>query len=149
MRSDDHIAHYYPWTMFDEYPFNAVGLGLNEALLRRVREHAPNAEVVMNFGCRIGTRTIFELFEANGFAPDILASQMVRQDAGTDISFFVALEKALSGTGLEKEFVCEFFASQNGDMPLSACETQNLLQADPRVAIFHKVCVIRGRPIAA
>ncbi len=148
-RAEDHIAHYYPWAMFDEYPFNAVGLGLNEALLRRIREHAPKAEVVMNFGCRIGTAIIFDFFRANGFEPEKLASQMVRQDAGTDISFFVALEKALTGTGLEKDFVCEFFADEKGDMPLSACEAQNLSEQNPDVALYHEVCVIRGRPTDA
>ncbi|GKX33601.1 MAG: hypothetical protein MnENMB40S_12190 [Rhizobiaceae bacterium MnEN-MB40S] len=148
-RAEDHIAHYYPWAMFDEYPFNAVGLGLNEALLHRIRKHAPKAEVVMNFGCRIGADIIFDFFRANGFEPEKLASQMVRQDAGTDISFFVALEKALTGTGLEKEFVCEFFADEKGDMPLSACEAQTLSKRDPDVALYHEVCVIHGRPTGA
>ncbi|WP_413205224.1 50S ribosomal protein L11 methyltransferase [Rhodospirillum sp. A1_3_36] len=148
-RAEDHIAHYYPWAMFDEYPYNSVGLGLNEALLRRIREHAPKAEVVMNFGARVGTKILFEFFEANGFQPEKIASRIVLQDAGTDISFFVTLEKALTGTGLEQEFVCKFFADENGQTPLSACEAQALADKDPNVALYHEVCVIRGRPIAA
>lgn len=143
-QSDDHIAHYYPWAAFDSYPFNSVGLGLNEALLQRIREHAPKAEVVMNFGCRIGTGIIFEMFEANGYKPELLYSQMVKQDAGTDISFFVMLEKALAGTGLEKDFVCEFFADREGRKPLSACQAQALQDENPETPLYHKVGVIRG-----
>ncbi|TYC60513.1 class I SAM-dependent methyltransferase [Rhodobacterales bacterium] len=145
-QADDHIAHYYPWGAFDNYPFNSVGLGLNEALLQRIREHAPKAQVVMNFGCRIGTKVIFELFEANGFKPEELYSQIVKQDAGTDISFFVMLEKALDGTGLEKDFVCKFFTDPEGKQPLSACDAQSLLEKDVETPIYHKVAVIRGIP---
>lgn len=145
--AEDHIAHYYPWTMFDEYPYNSVGLGLNEALLRRIHQHAPKAEVVMNFGCRIGTDIIFECFEANGFQPEKLASKIVRQDDGTDISFFVTLEKALSGTGLEKQLVCKFYADADGTVPLSACEAQAQADKDPHVDLYHEVSVIRGTPI--
>lgn len=145
--ADDHIAHYYPWTMFDEYPYNSVGLGLNEALLRRIHQHVPKAEVVMNFGCRIGTDIIFECFEANGFQPEKLASKIVRQDDGTDISFFVTLEKALSGTGLEKQLVCKFYADADGTVPLSACEAQAQTDKDPHVDLYHEVSVIRGTPI--
>ena len=146
MQSEDHIAHYYPWTTFDEYPYNAVGLGLNEALLRRIREHSPKAEVVINFGCRIGTDIIFECFEANGYQPEKLASQIVRQDDGTDISFFVALEKTMNGTGLEKQLICKFYADEDGKMPLSACEGQRLIDKDPHVDLYHEVSVIRGTP---
>ncbi|MCF8481754.1 MAG: class I SAM-dependent methyltransferase [Rhodospirillum sp.] len=148
-RAEDHIAHYYPWALFDDYPFNSVGLGLNEALLRRIREHAPEAEVIMNFGARVGMDVLFEFFQANGFQPEKLASRIVRQDAGTDISFFVALEKALKGTGLEREFVCKFFADEAGDSSLSACEAQCRLEDDPDAALFHEVCVIWGTPVMA
>ncbi|KZM50948.1 SAM-dependent methyltransferase [Labrenzia sp. OB1] len=148
-KADDHIAHYYPWAAFDEYPFNSVGLGLNEALLRRIRDQAPTAQVIMNFGCRIGTGIIFEMFEANGFRPEKLHSQIVRQDAGTDISFFVMLEKALRGTGLEKDLVCVFFADEDAASPLSASEAQDLLDRDPDTPLFHEVCVIRAVPVAA
>ena len=72
VKADDHIAHYYPWEAFDKYPFNSVGLGLNEALLQRLREHAPQAQVVMNFGCRIGTGIIFgSLLASTGLAETI------------------------------------------------------------------------------
>ncbi|MCQ0987058.1 hypothetical protein [Jiella marina] len=148
-KAEDHIAHYYPWAMFDTYPFNSVGLGLNEALLQRVRKHAPEADVVMNFGCRIGTRIIMEMFEANGYAPRLLHSQIVRQDVGTDISFFVTLEKALKGTGVEGDFVCEFFADEKGETPLSAREAQQLLDQDPQTPIYHLVGVIHGKPVPA
>jgi hypothetical protein len=147
-RAEDHIAHYYPWVLFDEYPYNAVGLGLNEALLRRLREHAPQADVVMNFGARVGTPILFEFFEANGFTPEKIASRIVRQDAGTDISFFVALEEALKGTGLEGEFVCQFFADPEAKTHLSARQARSLMEENPDVALYHEVCVIRGRPAA-
>ena len=147
VKADDHIAHYYPWAAFDQYPFNTVGLGLNEALLDRVRQQAPNAEVVMNFGARIGTDILFEFFQANGFKPKKLYSQIVLQDAGTDISFFVMLEKALQGTGLEKEFVCKFFADIEANIPLSACQAQALIEKDPTTKLFHEVCAIHGTPI--
>ena len=145
-QADDHIAHYYPWEIFDKYPFNSIGLGLNEALLVRVRRQAPKAEVIMNFGCRIGIDLIFNLFEANGYRPEKLFSQLVRQDVGTDISFFVMLEKALKGTGLEKDLVCCFFADHKGKKPLSACEAQKLIDQDPQTPLFHEVAVILGKP---
>lgn len=145
---EDHIAHYYPWGVFDAYPYNSVGLGLNEALLRRIREYAPKAEVVMNFGCRIGSDIIFEMFRANGYEPEKLASQLVLQHAGTDISFFVTLEGALTGTDLEHEFVCKFFADPDGTQPLSAKQAQALLEKDPETPLYHEVAVIRGKPLA-
>lgn len=146
-RGDDHIAHYYPWTEFDSYPFNAVGLGLNEALLRRLRCAAPQAEVVLNFGARIGTAILAACFEANGYRPETLHSQIVRQDAGTDISFFVALERTLGDTGFEREFRCEFYADPAGRKRLSACEAQALIDTDPEAPLYHEVCVLRGTPV--
>jgi hypothetical protein len=145
-RSADHIAHYYPWAMFDGYPFNAVGLGLNEALLRRVAETAPKATLVMNFGARIPMATLCAMFEANGYAPELLYSRMVEQDAGTDISFFMTLEKALQGTELESHFVCEFFADAAGEIPLSATKAQAQQLEKPDAALYHRVCVIRAQP---
>ncbi len=149
IRSDDHIAHYYPWTEFDDYPFNAVGLGLNEALLRRLRVGAPQAEIILNFGNRVGTPILFSLFEANGYQPEKLYSQVVRQDAGTEISFFVTLEKSLRGTDFEGDFSCDFFADPAGQTHLSALEAQAMIDRDPDAALYHEVCVIRGQPIAA
>ncbi|WP_439133417.1 hypothetical protein [Pseudomaricurvus sp.] len=144
--ADDHIAHYYPWIEFDQYPFNSVGLGLNEALLTRVRKHAPQAEVVMNFGCRIGSEIIFDCFKANGFQPEKLSSQIVEQHSGTDISFFIALEKTLQGTGLDQDFRCRFYADKDATKSLSACEAQELVKQNPNASLFHEVCVIRGTP---
>ncbi|MGB0660246.1 MAG: hypothetical protein ACPGNV_08685 [Mangrovicoccus sp.] len=145
-RSADHIAHYYPWKLFDCLPFNAVGLGLNEALLRRVREAAPQAELIMNFGARIPRATICSMFEANGYAPEVLNSRIVLQDAGTDISFFVTLETAMEGTGLESKVVCCFFADAEGKQPLSACEAQDRQINTPDEPLYHEVCVIRAKP---
>lgn len=146
--ADDHIAHYYPWTEFKQYPFNAVGLGLNEALLSRVREHAPQAEVVMNFGSRIGTEIIFDCFTANGFEPEKLSSQIVEQHGGTDISFFISLEKALQNSGYDNDFRCHFYADKKAQNPLSACEARELVEQNPDASLFHEVCVIRGTPVA-
>lgn len=145
-RDQDHIAHYYPWTEFDSYPFNSVGLGLNEALLRRIRATAPSADVVLNFGARVGSAVLFELFEANGYVPEKLHSQIVLQHAGTDISFFVALEKALEQTGLERDFTCEFYADAEGRTRLSATDVQARIDKNSDAEIYHEVCVIRGRP---
>lgn len=145
-KSADHIAHYYPWEMFNQYPFNAVGLGLNEALLRRVREAAPEAQLLMNFGARIPMSILLAMFESNGYRPEVLHSQVVRQDGGTDISFFIALEQAMKGTGLEQNLVCEFFADALGDIPLSAHKAQQQQQEHPDKPLYHKVCVIRGTP---
>ncbi|MBZ4023126.1 s-adenosyl-l-methionine--l-methionine S-methyltransferase [Rhodobacter sp. TJ_12] len=147
VREDDHIAHYYPWTEFEEFPFNAVGLGLNEALLRRLRARAPKADVILNFGARVGVPVLFDMFEANGYTPEKLQGQIVRQHAGTDISFFVALEKALGGTGLDHDFRCAFYRDPAGAEPISASEAQQMLDADREAAIYHEVCTIRGRPV--
>jgi SAM-dependent methyltransferase len=143
-RTDDHTAHYYPWTAFNEYPFNSVGLGLNEALLRRVRFCAPDAQVILNVGCRVGKDTVFNLFRSNGYHPEELASRIVRQHEGTNISFFVALEAALQGTDYERDFVCEFYADPEGEVPISAGEAQDRLNADPATPLYHELCVLRG-----
>jgi hypothetical protein len=147
-REDDHIAHYYRWADFNEYPFNSVGLGLYEALLRRVRSCAPSAEVVLAFGCRVGKGILSRMFEANGYQPEELASRIIRQDARTNISFFVALETAMRGTGYENDVRCEFYADPDGRVPLSASESQDRLDADPDTPVFHEICVLRGHPRA-
>ncbi|WP_216671105.1 hypothetical protein [Mangrovicoccus sp. HB161399] len=146
VREDDHIAHYYPWSAFEDFPFNSVGLGLNEALLRRLRSCAPKAEVILNFGARIGVPVLFELFEANGYRPETLHSQIVKQHAGTDISFFVALERALRDTGFGVDFSCAFYGDPGGTERISAIEAQDRIDADRGAAIHHEVCTIRGLP---
>jgi methylase of polypeptide subunit release factors len=143
---DDHIAHYYPWATFQHYPFNSVGLGLIEALLRMVRSYAPHAEVVLNLGCRIGKDILRKLFESNGYQPEELASRIVRQDQGTDISFFVALEATVRGTRYEKNFECEFYADANGRRRISATKAMERMDADPARPVFHEICVLRGHP---
>lgn len=145
-KSADHIAHYYPWEIFDCLPFNAVGLGLNEALLRRIKVSAPKTELIMNFGARIPKETIFAMFVANGYAPQVLFSKIVKQDVGTDISFFVTLEAAMQGTGMEQDFVCTFFGDAEGKVPLSALEAQQQQEEAPETPLYHEVCVIRGKP---
>ncbi len=146
LREDDHIAHYYPWGAFEDFPFNSVGLGLNEALLRRLRSCAPKADVILNFGARIGVPVLFDLFEANGYRPEKLHSQIVTQHAGTDISFFVALERSLKDTGFDSAFACAFYADPEGRDRISASEAQARMDADGSAAIHHEVCTIRGRP---
>jgi hypothetical protein len=143
---DDHVAHYYPWTAFNDYPFNSVGLGLIDALLGKVRACAPRAQVVLNLGCRIGRDVLLQVFRANGYRPEELASCIVRQDEHTDISFFAALEAAMHGTGYEKDFVCEFYADAEARFPLSASEAKERLDADPTAPVFHEICVLRGNP---
>lgn len=145
-RADDHIAHYYPWTTFNDYPFNSVGLGLIEALLRRVRSCAPGAQVVLTFGCRIGKDVLSSLFRSNGYRPEELASRIVRQNERTDISFFVALEAAIRGTAYEDDFACEFYTDPEGAVCISATEAKELLDADPSTPVFHAICVLRGHP---
>ena len=124
-----------------------MGLGLNEALLRRLRSCAPEAEVILNFGARIGVPVLFELFRANGYAPEKLHAQIVKQHAGTDISFFVALERSLSGTGFDTEFSCAFYTDAAGRDRISAAEAQALIDGGTGAAIYHEVCTIRGTPV--
>ncbi|MFY1633950.1 hypothetical protein ACN27F_11825 [Solwaraspora sp. WMMB335] len=144
---DDHGAHYYPWAAFHQYPFNAVGLGLIEALLRRVRACAPQAQVVLNLGGRIGKNVLLQLFRSNGYRPEELTSRIVRQDGQTDISFFAGLETALRGTGYEHDFTCEFYADPGGSQRISAGEARQRLTAHPALPVFHEVCVLRGHPV--
>jgi hypothetical protein len=147
-RVDDHLAHYYPWAAFDDYPFNSVGLGLIEALLRRIRSCAPQAQVVLNLGCRIGKDILLKLFWSNGYRPEELATRIVRQSERTSISFFVALEAAMRGTGYEKDLVCEFYTDVEGRFRISATEAQERQDADPAAPVFHEICVLRGHPQA-
>lgn len=141
---DDHAAHYYPWAAFDDYPFNSVGLGLIEALLRKVRSYAPRAQVVLNLGCRTGKDILLRLFRSNGYQPEELISRIVRQDEHTDISFFVALEAAMQGTGYESDFTCEFYADPEGRRLISATEAKKRLDTSPSLPVFHEICVLRG-----
>jgi SAM-dependent methyltransferase len=145
-RTDDHIANYYPWTAFNNYPFNSVGLGLIEALLRRVGSYAPRAQVILALGCRIGKPVLSSLFQSNGYRPAELASRIIRQNQHTDISFFVALEAAMRGTAYEDDFACEFYADPEGATRISATEANDLLDVDPSAPVFHEVCVLRGHP---
>lgn len=145
-RVNDHVAHYYPWAAFNDHPFNSVGLGLIEALLSRVERYAPRARVVLNLGCRIGKDTLLKLFRAHHYRPEEIASRIVRQDQHTDISFFVALEAAMRGTGLEQDFVCEFYTDEEGEFPVSATEVKELLDADSATPVFHEICVLQGHP---
>lgn len=147
-RAEDHLAHYYPWTAFNGYPFNAVGLGLIEALLGRVHTYAPAAQVILNLGCRVGKDLLFKLLRAYHYRPEELASTIVRQHARTNISFFVALEVAMRGTGLERDFVCEFYADPEGRQPISACEAKLRQDAEPSSPVYHEICVLRGHPQA-
>ncbi|MEU1603779.1 hypothetical protein [Micromonospora matsumotoense] len=141
----DHIAHYYPWTAFHGYPYNTVGLGLIEALLRQVRAGVPNAQVVLNLSCRTGREVLLRLLRANGYRPDELASRIVRQHPGTDISFFVALEATIGGTGFERDFVCEFYRDPLGREPISAHEASDRLGSTGE-PVYHEICVLRGHP---
>ena len=126
---DDHVAHYYPWTAFNDHPFNSVGMGLIEALLTRLKTVAPQAEVVLNLGCRIGKATLVQVLRSYGYRTEELASRIVRQHAGTDISFFAALENAMRGTGYEHDVRCEFYADPGGRTRLSARQAKSLLDA--------------------
>jgi hypothetical protein len=147
-RVDDHVAHYYPWTAFNDHPFNSVGMGLIEALLTRLKAVAPQAEVVLNLGCRIGKATLVQVLRSYGYRTDELASRIVRQHAGTDISFFVALETAMRGTGYERDVRCEFYADPEGRSQLSARQAKALLDTDPDAPVYHEICVLRGHPQA-
>jgi hypothetical protein len=146
-RMDDHIAHYYPWAAFNAYPFNSVGLGLIEALLRRVRSSVPQAEVVLTLGCRIGKDVLARLFRANRYWPEELISRIVRQDEHTDISFFVALEMAMQEADCKERFECAFYGDPVGRLAISAREAKKRLSADPPAPVFHEICVLRGHPM--
>nr|WSX76800.1 class I SAM-dependent methyltransferase [Streptomyces sp. NBC_00899] len=145
---DDHVAHYYPWTAFNDRPFNSIGMGLIEALLTRLKTVAPQAEVVLNLGCRIGKATLVQVLRSYGYRTEELASRIVRQHAGTDISFFVALETAMRGTGYEQDVRCEFYADPEGRTQLSARQARALLDTDPAAPVYHEICVLRGHPQA-
>jgi hypothetical protein len=143
---DDHMAHYYPWGAFNDYPFNSVGLGLIEALLSSARSYAPQAQVILTLGCRIGKSVLARLFRSSNYQPEVLVSRIVKQDERTDISFFVALEAAMRGTGYEKDLECEFYADPEGRFRISASEAKARLDVGPAVPVFHEVCVMRGHP---
>lgn len=145
----DRIAHYYAWANFDAYPFNVVGLGLNEALLRQTREAAPQTDVILNFACRCGERAILDLFRASHYRPEILHSTICEQSRSTDISFYVALEKALEGTSMASDFRCEFFADPQGAKAMTAVEAYERQQATPEAPVYHRIIVVRGRPAPA
>ena len=143
-RLPDHSAHYYDGARFRYCPFNPIGQGLNEALLKQVRDAAPNAEVALVLSARVGLTPLLQMFRENGFQPDIVYEEMIPQCPKTSISFFVGLETALKHSDRFPDFVCRFFGDPDGSETLSAARAEQRLAA-PSPSIFHRLYVIRGR----
>ena len=144
-RLPDHIAHYYDGTRFEDYPFNAIGQGLNEALLRQAREVAPHAEVILVLSGRVGPELLLQLFRDNGYRPEVVYEEIVPQCPKTSISFFVELEAGVRDPTPFWQFNGCFYADPEGKEQLSAAGAQKRRDAVPSAQpVYHKLYVIKG-----
>ncbi|OGJ51966.1 hypothetical protein A2335_01695 [Candidatus Peregrinibacteria bacterium RIFOXYB2_FULL_32_7] len=141
----DDLAHYYPGNLFENYQFNSLALGLNEALLEQfmsvVRETKDyNKRIYLNIAGRVGLENIKELFKSHGLTSEIVHQVVIPQCPSTSLQFFVDIETAST----DNAFKCEFYSDPEGNCQISANEAEKRrLQKDP---VFHKLYVIKGIP---
>lgn len=133
----DSLAHYYdPTGVGREGEWNALGLGLNFALLRQAKGVLNSGgKVVLNLGGRPGLPRLQEMFQSAGFAPRVIHEEVIIQHAGTSLVPLASME----GDG-KQDF--EFFA----DFDARECINARIAEAR-RVrgeTLYHKIYVIEG-----
>lgn len=92
-KNPDDSAHYYPWEYFNQYPFNYLALGLNEALLHQISQVSRQAKVLLNLAWRVWKDNLIELFETHWFNPEVKYEEIIPQCPSTSLDFFVKLEE--------------------------------------------------------
>lgn len=139
LSKSNNLAHYYDPHRYEEARLNAVGLGLNETLLKRahgvLRE---NGRVILNLGGRPGLPLLEKMYCNYGFIPRVVHEEMIPQCPSTSLASLAVMEE--SG----QEF--EFFSDAAGHERINAqlAEKRRL----EGLELYHKIYVIEGRLIA-
>lgn len=133
----DNLAHYYDTVRYEGVELNALGLGLNEALLQRAHNVLTSSgRVILNLGGRPGQARLEGMFAACGYTPRIVHEEVVPQHTGTSLATLATMEM-----GGAENF--EFFVDEHG------LERINAQAAEQRrldeLSVFHKIYVIEGR----
>jgi len=133
----DRRAHYYNPRQYWEAHSNALGLGLNEALLQRAKKVLyPKGQVVLNLSGRPGLKKLQSLFLEAGYQPNVVWEETIPQHVGTSLASLAALET----TGHHHDF--EFFKDSRCTSRIGAREAE--ARRIKGQAIFHKIYVIAG-----
>ena len=133
----DRRAHYYDPALYKEAKLNSLGLGLNEALLRRAKNVLPKkGQVILNLGGRPGLPKLRSLFTEAGFEPRVLWQETISQHMGTSLATLASLEEHAH----HKEF--EFFKDPDCTKPIGAIDAEKRRLRGH--SVFHKIYVICG-----
>lgn len=130
----DNMAHYYNPEKYLDSHLNILGLGLNEALLKRSKILVRDS-VVLNLCGRPGLEKLCNMFTDNNYTPKIIHKDIVPQDIHTSLSSLVSFEEQ----GLN-DF--EFFLDMNGRIKLNAHEAKYVMHTGRNV--YHMIYVIKG-----
>ena len=133
---DDNLAHYYRPEHYREAHLHALGLGLNETLLRRARSVlAPGGQVILNLGGRPGVARLVAMFQECGYRCRTVHEEVIPQHRETSLSTLAGLE-----AGGQEDF--EFFADASATMRINARAAEpRRLASQP---VFHKIYVVAG-----
>lgn len=132
----DNLAHYYHPDRYREAHLHALGLGLNEALLRRARPMlAPGDRVVLNLGGRPGLGRLTQMFQECGYNPQPIHEEVIPQHRETSLATLARLEAAG-----QNDF--EFFADDLAREHINA-RTAESCRANG-IPVFHKIYVVAG-----
>lgn len=136
LSTGDRMSHYYDPDRYPEAHLNALGLGLVETLLTRVRKvFNPGVRVILNLAGRPGRKCLVNLFRETGYEPDVVHSAKIEQHAGTSLASLAKLEE--NG---HDDF--EFFEDTYCLQTIDAREAESLRLRERKV--YHKIYVIAG-----
>lgn len=132
----DNLAHYYEVSRY-EASLHALGLGLNETLLRRAHGVLTSVgRVVLNLGGRPGLPRLEKMFVDCGYTPCVVHTEMIPQCPSTSLASLAAMEKSA-----QEEF--EFFTDATGQERINAQLAEN--RRLEGLGLYHKIYVIQGK----
>ncbi len=135
----DSYSHYYE-VDHHEAEIDDFGLGLQRLLLLEAKELlAKNGSVVLNLGGRPGRDLLMNMFEKNGFLPEVLHAEIVQQHEGTKLEPLAKREHVMKDvTGHEFEFFCD----PEGNEPINA--TEALKRRNAGLHVYHSIYVVQA-----
>lgn len=135
LNTGDNLAHYYEMSRY-KADLHMLGLGLNEALLRRAHSVLTSGgRVVLNLGGRPSLPRLKKMFRDCGYTPCVVHTEMVSQCPSTSLASLAAMED------YGQEF--EFFSDATGHERINAqlAESRRL----EGLGLYHKIYVIEGK----